>query len=142
MEFFIDRNVPEKLARMLGFFDREHSVIYHDEWFDPKTSDVEWLEDLGSRTPPPIVFSGDGRILKNPAEYQVLQSIPLTFFLLAPAWCSMPWHDQAWKTIKVWPQIIKNATPSKPSIYRIPVSATKVDFLCYTSEAGRMKKRR
>jgi PIN like domain len=142
MEFFIDRNVPEKLARMLGHYDREHAVIFLDDWFDPKTPDVEWLEDLASRSPVPVVISGDGRILRNPAELQVLRSLPLTFFLFAPSWCTIPWHERAWKTIKVWPQVVKNASPTKPSIFSIPISATKVEFMAYTNEAGRIRKRR
>lgn len=34
MHFFIDRNVPVALARMLGHYDRAHTVIYLDDRFD------------------------------------------------------------------------------------------------------------
>ena len=83
MHFFIDRNVPERLARMLGNYDRAHTVIYHDDRFEKTTPDIQWLKEIVTWDPVPVVVSGDGRILQNPAELQVLRGLPLTFFLFA-----------------------------------------------------------
>ena len=141
MDFFVDRNLPEKLARMLGQYDRNHNVFHLDDRFDKTTPDTEWLLGIAEWDPIPIVISGDGRILKNPAELQVLSDLPITFFLFAPAWANMAWPEQAWKTIKVWPEIVKNAQTTKPTIYQVPIGATKVDRIGLTSNLKKGKKR-
>lgn len=142
MHFFIDRNVPAQLARMLGHYDRLHTVIYHDDRFERTTPDTVWLDAIAKWDPVPVVVSGDGRILKNPAELQVLRDLPLTFFLFAPAWLRLPWRDYAWKAIKVWPEVVAAAAPPRPSVYRIPVSAPKVEFQSYTRDLGPARRRR
>jgi len=139
MHFFIDRNVPVALARMLSHYDRAHTVIYHDDRFEKSTPDTEWLPAVARWDPVPAVISGDGRILRNPAELQVLRSLPLTFFLFADGWAGMPWRDRAWKAIKVWPEIVAAASPRRPSIFRVPVSAAKVELECLTTDLGQRR---
>ena len=140
MHFFIDRNVPVALARMLSHYDRTHTVIYHDDRFEMTTPDTEWLAAVAGWDPVPAVISGDGRILRNPAELQVLRGLPLTFFLFAGSWFDLKWSEFAWKAVKVWPQIVDSAETRRPSVFRIPVSATKVDFESLTSELGSGKR--
>lgn len=133
--FVVDRNIPEPLARMLDHFDRtENRVRFLDDDFDRTAKDTEWLAAVAQWDPVPVVLSGDGRILKNPTEAQLLAGLPLTFFHFAEAWCNLPWDQRAWKTIKVWPEIVKEATPREPTIFRVPVSATKVERLFLTSQ--------
>lgn len=124
---------------MLGHYDRKHTVVYLDDEFDKQTEDVVWLDAITQWDPVPVVVSGDGRILKNPAELQVLKGLPLTFFLLAEGWTQLPWADFAWKAIKVWPEIVQFAAPRKPSIFRVPVNAQKIEFRCYTSDLGKIR---
>jgi len=141
MDFFIDRNVPVALARMLGHYDRNHTVIYHDDRFEKTTPDTVWMAAIAEYPSIPVVVSGDGRILKNPAELQVLKDLPITFFLFAGSWISLKWPELAWKAVKVWPEVIAAASPPRPSIYRIPVSATKVEFVSYTADLGGRRRR-
>lgn len=133
MVFFLDRNLPEALARMLGNYDRKHTVIWLDDKFDKSATDPEWLMTVAKWDPVPVVVSGDGRILKNPAERRVLRGLPLTCFFFAPGWFDFKWHDFAWKAIKVWPEIVRSAQPRHPSIFRVPVSAAKVELIGATS---------
>jgi hypothetical protein len=136
MHFFIDRNVPVALARMLGHYDRAHTIIYHDDRFEKTTPDTVWLPSVAGWDPVPVVLSGDGRILRNPAELQVLRGLPITFFLFAGGWSDLAWPEFAWKAVKVWPEVVAAASPRRPSIFRIPVSTTKVELECLTSELG------
>jgi len=142
MHFFIDRNVPIALARMLANYDRVHTVIYHDDKFEKTTPDTIWLPAVSAWDPLPIVVSGDGRILRNPAELQILRGLPLTFFLFADGWAGIPWRDRAWKAIKVWPEVVAAASQRRPTIFRIPVSAAKVEFVCLTADLGTLKQSR
>jgi len=142
MEFFIDRNVPERLARLLDVFDRENSIVYHDDWFEPATADAEWLSALGSRDPRPSVVTGDGRILRNPAEGEALRRVGLTFFVFSRGWSGLRWEDRAWKTIKVWPLVVEAAEKARvSSIFEIPIGATKVERVSATSDVGRKGRR-
>ena len=145
MQFLLDRNLPEQLARMLGHYDRAHTVLWLDDRFDKATPDVAWLTAAGDwvRTGnPTVVVSGDGRILSNEAEAQVLAGQPLSFFHFAPAWLHLGWREMAWKAVKVWPEIVANSQPPRPTIYTVPISATKVEVHCPTSQLGQQRRRR
>ena len=111
MRFFFDRNMPPQLARMVDVLEREHTArsYYDDDRFTDTTSDVEWIKRLAADDPPWIVVSGDGRILKNKIELSALKEARLTFFCLTRTWMHMKIYEQAWKFIKVWPDIVENA---------------------------------
>ena len=121
MRFFFDRNMPPQLARMVDALEREHSARHHDEdpRFSPTTPDVEWLRSLGSDDPPWIVISGDGRILKNKTELSALKEARLTFFCLSRQWMHMKIYEQAWKFIKVWPDIVENSKGTTSRIFEV-----------------------
>ena len=74
MRFFFDRNMSVYLARMIGVLERNHVIRHHDD--DPRfafnTPDTEWISILGKDEERWIVLSGDGRILRNRAEYSAL----------------------------------------------------------------------
>lgn len=136
MNFFFDRNVPFRLARMIAGYEYSVISIEHlDERFEKTTSDIEWIQALTQRPEPWAVISGDGRILRNPAERAVLGASGLTFFLLRSGWVNLPPHDQACKLLKVWPKIVEAADEARePSVFEIPVSAPKVEFRSFTSK--------
>ena len=136
MRFFLDRNVPIRLAEMVRIFDRQHDIEHHDQHFDEQTSDATWLAKIAKWDPRPVVISGDLRILRHPAEAQVLHETDLTFFALERGWPKLRWEEQAWKFIKIWPLIRDKANPRRPSIFRVPVSASKIEYWCLTSEVG------
>jgi len=136
MRFFLDRNIPKGLAEIVSLFDRSHQVDFHDQHFDQSTTDTDWLTTVKDWAPRPAIVSGDLGILRNQAEAQVLRDTGLTFFALQAAWPTLKWEDQAWKFLKVWPCIREAAAPRRPSIYLVPVSASKVEFLCHTAQLG------
>lgn len=142
MLFLFDRNLPEKLARMLGQYDRQHDVSWLDDKFPQSTPDVDWLTGAAAWPSPPVIVSGDGRILTNEAEAQVLGGLPLTFFHFVPAWLHLPWEEMAWKSVRVWPEIVRNAQPLRPTVFEVPVSGLKVDRYCLTEELTRAKRKK
>jgi hypothetical protein len=111
MRFFFDRNMSPRLARMVDALETHHIVRSHDDddRFDSSTPDVEWIKALAGDDPPWVVVSGDGRILKNKAELSALKEANLTFFCLSKQWMHMKIYEQAWKLIKVWPDIVEAA---------------------------------
>ena len=71
MKFFFDRNMSVYLARMISALERDHTIEHHDEdpRFETTTPDTEWISVLGKDRPAWVVISGDGRVLRNKAEF-------------------------------------------------------------------------
>ena len=126
MHFFADENFPPRLVRILDLFDSESVFEHLTDSMDRGTPDVDWIRTLAGRAPRPAIITGDGRILRNAAELQVLRATPLTMFILASGWVNLPWEDQVLKFLKVWPSIRDSANLREPWIFEVPISANKV----------------
>lgn len=117
MRIFFDRCAPLRLAKMVRILEGDIIVLVHhdeDPRFHQSTKDVEWLQALaGDGDPLWVVISGDGRILKNPAERQVLNEVGLPFICLDENWLSMAIHEYAWKFLEAWPGILDIAGRAK-----------------------------
>ena len=123
MRYFFDRSAPIGLAKMVRAIDEKRfKIVHHDEdgRFSETTTDIEWMQAIAADGSPNwIVISGDGHILKNKVERQVLEETKLVFFCLDGPWQEMPIHEQAWKFMKVWPKITETAKTSKHKRFRV-----------------------
>jgi PIN like domain len=122
MKFFFDRNISPLLARMVEILDRDHTVRAYDDddRFTPMMPDVEWIKILAADDSSWVIVSGDGRILKNKTELSALKEAKLTFFCLSNQWMHMNiYKEQAWKFIKVWPDIVENAKGASQRIFEV-----------------------
>lgn len=127
MKFFFDRNIAQQFARMIDAFDSVNTIRPHDDMFDPKTTDIEWMQKLGEEDEQWFVLSGDIRILRREKELLALRSSELTFFSLARGWMNMELEIQAWKLVKIWPDIVAEAMRARtPSVFEIPPSGNKI----------------
>jgi hypothetical protein len=139
MKFFFDRCVPIALSQMVSALEsRFHQITHHDK--DPRfhktTADTEWLRVIGADDPKPIVVSGDGKILRRPAEINVLREQGLTFFLLGEEFEEMPARQQAWKFLKSWAAIIEICESLRhPSVFKVRTgSSQKVELHTLTRD--------
>ena len=112
MTYFFDRCFPVRLAqalRILHGTDAKSTiqlVHFNDRpEFLQNTPDVEWIKSVSQWHPKPIVISADCAILKKPDEIRELERANLIFVCLAKQWPEMSIWDQAWRFIKMWPQI-------------------------------------
>jgi hypothetical protein len=118
--FFFDACVSRYVAYMLGHFDRNHQMRASVDHFKEGTPDKEWMPVVASWGDDVVVVSGDGRILRNRAEKQVLKECRRTFVCLAPVWPKLPWEEYAWRFVKVWPDIIKNVQQARyPTVFEV-----------------------
>lgn len=87
-----------------------------------KSKDVEWIEFLRQSGDVWIFITGDGRVMKNPAERAALRSAGLHGFVMAPAYQKTPFNQVAAALIWRWPELVK-ATElfAPPSMFEIPV---------------------
>jgi|SRR5262245_52308271 len=98
-----------------------------DNRFAIDTPDVDIIRTLDADETYRWVFvSADTRITKRPAERAVLVATKIKFFYCAKAWFKMSTHEQAWKFLRVWPQIVEMAEHYKGKVFEIEGANLKV----------------
>jgi hypothetical protein len=115
MTFFFDRCFPRSLTHALQILQRVPSAMkdvvlihFNDRpEFSQSTPDTEWIRVVSLWNPKPIVITSDPKILKRPDEMRELFHANLMFIALADQWAEMDIWDQAWKFIKLWPNVLK-----------------------------------
>lgn len=86
------------------------------------STDIEWINHLRDDASIWIFISGDGRVLKNPAERAALRSAGLHGFILAPAYQRTPLNQVAATLVWKWPELEQvTELLSAPSIHEIPI---------------------
>jgi hypothetical protein len=95
--FFTDENISPNAAYMLSYFEPRYQVRAHSDYFESGTSDIVWMRELASwnKEETTVAVCGDGRILKNKVEKQVLKECDFTFVLLARGWTNLCWNEFA-----------------------------------------------
>ena len=138
MNFFFDRNLPERLARMLDAYDPINTVTHQDDdgRFDHTATDVYLLMTLAADTPKPVFMTADINIhRKNPSERKALKDSELTVVFLRRRFHSQPIHTQAVNLLKVWPEIVKETARCKePTAFELTPSARKPQRIGYTKD--------
>ncbi|WP_414138852.1 hypothetical protein [Rhizobium sp. BR 249] len=70
-----------------------------------------------------MFVSGDGRVLKNPAERAALRSAGLHGFILAPAYQKTPMNQVASVLVWRWPEILQiTRLLAPPSMHEVPIN--------------------
>jgi len=127
VNFFTDENISEYLARMIALFDRDSVVQPHCDHFPKGTSDAVWIPAVSSWNPRPSCVIGDGRILKTPALRIVAKQSEMTFIVMGESFMNLPWEEQAWRFIKMWPSVVKAVSAiHRPTIFDVGVKSLKV----------------
>src|SRR5579871_2346562 len=108
-----DRNFPLRIARMIEQYERGHILVRHqddDERFLRDTPDADIIRTLASDSSHRwTLVSQDRRITRRPAERAVLIAAGIKFFYFGKAWFKMSTHDQAWKFVRGWPELVDRA---------------------------------
>jgi hypothetical protein len=126
--FFDNCTSPVLASTLHGLIQHEgHTALHirdaHNLPNGRHSKDIEWIDFLRKSNDDWIFISGDGRILKNPAERAALRGAGLRGFILAPAYQKTPMNQVASISIWRWPemlQITKLVQP--PSMHEIPIN--------------------
>ncbi len=120
MIFLADENFPRRAAYMLDQFDSKHEVRAFLDYFEKGTRDTDWMPVVASWNGDPVTIGGDGRILRNKVEKQMLKDCGLMFVLLAPRWTHLKWEEFAYKIVQTWPKIIRNVEQARyPMLFEV-----------------------
>jgi hypothetical protein len=111
--FFTDENFIHRAALMLRVFDDQHEVQPFLEQFARGTPDESWIPLVGGRNPKPIIVSGDGRILTNGVQRQLLRESGCIYVHLLPGWTNTSWETYAYKIIKYWPDVVRRCAAAR-----------------------------
>lgn len=122
--FLFDRNFPRPIARMIEqFVTTAGLVVRHqddDQRFESTTSDVDIIRTLAADTDRRWVFiSQDKRITRRPAERAVLAVAGIKFFYFGKAWSRMSTHEQAWKFVRAWPDLVQMAEEHRGKVFEV-----------------------
>ncbi|MDB5410952.1 MAG: hypothetical protein JWL84_5864 [Rhodospirillales bacterium] len=90
------------------------------------STDLEWIGHLQRHPEDWVFITGDGRVLRNPAERAALRSAGLHGFVLAPAYQKTPLHQVAATIVWKWPEIeAVTKLVAAPSMHEIPIGKGK-----------------
>jgi hypothetical protein len=130
VRFFLDNNLPPRLARALNELSKpEHEVVHLREKFQPDTSDTTWLHTLASEGDW-VIVSGDLRITRLPHEQKAWQESGLTAFFLEKGWSSLQFWEKATKLVGWWEAIVLQATRVEAGVgFLVPVRSKKLKIL-------------
>lgn len=130
LAFLFDRCFPKPIARMVEQYEAKRIVVRaqdDDGRFEMDTPDVEIIRTLaGDETYRWVLVSADTRITRRPAERAVLVTAGIKFFYCGRAWFKMDTHEQAWKFIRAWPQIVETAENHRGKVFEIEGANLKI----------------
>ncbi|AYG60414.1 hypothetical protein QD460_22935 [Rhizobium jaguaris] len=126
--FFDNCTSPVLAATLHGFIQHQGHAAAHVRDLDGlpngrHSTDLEWIDRLRKSNDQWIFISGDGRVLKNPAERAALRSAGLHGFILAPAYQKTPLNQVASILIWRWPEILQITNLLQPpSMHEVPIN--------------------
>ncbi|MFT4182226.1 MAG: hypothetical protein QM636_09955, partial [Rhizobium sp.] len=110
--FFDNCTSPVFATTLHGFIQHQGHMAAHIRDIPSlpngrNSKDLEWIDLLRKSNDQWIFISGDGRVLKNPAERAALRSAGLHGFILAPAYQKTPLNQVASILIWRWPEMLQ-----------------------------------
>lgn len=123
LSFFADENFSVRLVQILRIFAKETcSFCALGDEFDQGLPDEEWIQEVGTWTPKPVILGGDGRILKNPAQQEALCDAGMHFVFLTEGFARLPWDTQVVKVLQVWGEVREKVSMARdPTVFRIKI---------------------
>jgi len=113
VRFFLDNDLSLNLARALAALAADKYEVKHlRDKFPADVTDQDWLLTLG-REGDWVIVSGDVRITKSRLTRQVWLESGLTAFFLEKGWTGLRFWEQAWRLVRWWPAIMKQAERAK-----------------------------
>lgn len=130
LAFLFDRNFPRPIARMIEqYVDGRVVARFQDDdsRFEITTPDVDILRTLSEdETYRWVLISLDKKITRRPAERATLDAATIKFFYCGRAWHKMKMHEQAWKFVRAWPEIVEAAENHKSKVFEIEGANLKI----------------
>ncbi len=132
MIFFFDRNIPIRLAKVVGAYDPEHTVIHqdNDNRFRPQSTDIEIISQLANDKPKPVFVTADEAMRRNANERKALADSQLTLIFFKAGWHQLDFHTRAVKLLDIWPVLTQTCQHVRePTAFEITAVFKKLDLI-------------
>jgi hypothetical protein len=106
LTYFLDNCISFRYAAMLNALEMG-KVTSLREHYPENTKDPIWLPDLGANGWTLITVDHAQR--RKPEERQAIVTSGALAFYLAKSFLSLVFEEQAWRLVKLWPEITKVA---------------------------------
>lgn len=131
LAYLFDRNFPRMIARMIGQYEGDRGAVARhqddDERFEIDTPDVDIIRTLAAVADRRwVLISQDKRITRRPAERAALTTAGIGFFYFGKAWSKMSTHEQAWKFVRAWPELVDTAENHRGKVFEIEGANLKI----------------
>lgn len=129
LAFFFDRNFPRPIARLIEHYEQQFVARHQDDdgRFEIDTPDIDIIRALAADDGRVwVMITGDKHILTRPAERAVLVSSGVKYFCFGRAWFRMRTHEQAWRFLRVWPEVIEVAANHRARLFEIEGQNLKI----------------
>jgi len=130
LAFLFDRNFPRPIARMIEQYVAGEVVARFqddDTRFAINTPDVDIIRTLSDdENYRWVLVSLDKKITRRPTEKATLATATIKFFYCGRAWHKMKMHEQAWKFLRAWPQIVEMAENHRAKVFEIEGANLKI----------------
>ena len=132
MKVFFDHNISPAMARALReLFRKDHEITFLAEKFSRDIRDIDWITTL-SREGQWVVISGDRRITRNRAEYQVFRNSNLIGLFLSQGLYKASVAKQTERLLALWPNIVSVcSTVQGGAVFELPLRSTRLRQLKY-----------
>ncbi|HEY8900756.1 MAG TPA: hypothetical protein VIM61_10125 [Chthoniobacterales bacterium] len=130
MRFFLDNNLPPRVARALHcLLQPKDSATHLKDRFAPDVTDVEWLTALAEEEDW-IILSADTAITRNPHEIAAWKKGGHPTFFLKANWVHQPLWEQASRLFHLFPEILKLAAKARRGdAFAVPFKGAKIEKL-------------
>ena len=115
MNFFFDANFSGRLVKFLSELSsddkQEHEIVHLTGKFDKAEKDIVWISKLAEEEKEWIVITADLAILTKhkSIEHKKWEASGLTTFFFPKGFTKKSLWEQSWRTIKIWPDVLKKA---------------------------------
>jgi predicted nuclease of predicted toxin-antitoxin system len=129
VRFFVDNNLPEKLAQILDILECAIEVRHIKDLFPANTKDVEWIKALADEGNW-LILTQDISITKRRLELCALRESGLSIICLEKGWSSLKFYPKTAKLIGAWPNILEVASKARTqAIWSVSVGNCKIQDL-------------
>ncbi|MDP0500943.1 MAG: hypothetical protein Q7P63_12685 [Verrucomicrobiota bacterium JB022] len=107
MKFFLDNNLPPRLAKALNELLLPNDSAQHlKDTFSASATDIEWLTQL-DRTYCWVIITGDLHIQRRPHERLALQEAGHSVIFLGKSWARLDFWATASRLIHYMPEVLQ-----------------------------------
>ena len=122
MKYFFDENFSPRMVNALsGLHERDwrgdsFESIHSREW--RATKDEPWIQALKNTQDVWTIVTMD----QMRRERNAVQGSGFTWCIFAGRWANLDYWEQAWKLVKVWPDVVRESERNRGRVFTVTLN--------------------